>query len=220
LEGIIAMARSFFAWIGVIAVLGVAGTAFWFGNQARSMPAKQAWDATVVIDRILPAAKMITVEASTTQQMSVRDDFFDRKFIPGLIGRQILIGQAATLNIGYDLMEWDARDEVRVNLLSKVVSVNLPEPKLLIVAPDASSKSIYVQSGLFRNSDLTPEESVKIDQTLHAKFVQAAEVDDLKVRARSQIHRFLEELFRPHGYDVRVTFDGVAYTGNTISDKY
>jgi len=214
------MVRSFFAWFGIAAVVGLAGAAFWFGGQSRGLPAKQAWDATIVIDRILPAAKMITVEASTTQQLNVRDDFFDKKMLPGLIGRQIRVGQSATLNIGYDLVAWDARQEVRVNLLTKTVTVNLPEPKLLVVAPIPDSKSIFVQSGLFRNADLTPDESVKIDQTLHDKFVQAAGTEDLKVGARHQIHAFLVDLFRPHGFAVAVSFDHVPYQVSAMGNTY
>lgn len=207
-SGLSLSSRQVKAWATVAVALLGAGALLWFGLRGGFAPAQPRWDAAVVVDRVMPVSKLVTVEGAALELLEFDDPVWGSSVLPRkLTGRQFWITQRAKLAMGFDLGGWTAGEQMAQNTVTKTVSLTVPRPALLYVQPDPSSLKIITAAGLFRNGDLTAAEMQLLSVKLDEAFRRSATAEDLERQARMQFESLLQEAARPYGYKVEVTYN-------------
>ncbi len=187
----------------VVAVVAV----LWVGYQLSSRPAGPRWDASVVVERVMPVAKLVTVEGAALELLEHDDPVWGSSVIPRkLTGRQFWISQRAKLAVGFDLQGWAVAEHLSQSSATKTVNLTVPKPQLLYVEPDAASLRILTAVGIFRNGDLTASEMQTLSVKLDEAFRKSATAENLDKQARLQFEALLQEAARPYGYKVQVEY--------------
>lgn len=112
----------------------------------RSVPAQPVVSATVMLERITPVLKLITVEGEFNELYSHRDQWTWKYGIPGLTEKKALLRVRARVSVGYDL------EGMRVTLDEETRAITLhapPEPKVLSIEHDVDYYDI--SEGLFNS---------------------------------------------------------------------
>jgi hypothetical protein len=188
----------------LLVVTCVAGSAIvtrWWST--RSVP---AWNAQVVVESIVPVAKMATAEATVQETLSYTDAVWGSIRIPKLLGRKFWGSERAKLAIGFNLIHWDAAQGVRVDQQTRMVTVTVPKPELLYVTADATSLIVIGETGLFRDGNLTKEETAQLLQRVDEGFRKSERVGELDRQARIQFENILTQALKPYGFRLTLIY--------------
>jgi hypothetical protein len=159
--------------------------------------------ATVMLERITPVLKLITVEGEFNELYSHRDQWTWKYGIPGLTEKKALLRVRARVSVGYDL------EGMRVSLDEQNRTITLlapPDPKVLSMEHDVDYYDIT--EGLFNS--FSPSElsdlQAKAKQRILDKVPQSGLFAEA-ARQRSELVAVLRTLAESGGWTLREGYE-------------
>lgn len=142
---------------------------------------------------------LATVEYTVTKVVKANDNI--EWYKPG--ERKILLTVQASVKAGIDLGEL-RRDDVRIS--GNMISVRLPEPKILLVnMPPENIKVAYSEVGFFRSNFSNAEKDALLAQA-EAQVWKAGETTGILQQAKMNTGSFLDQFL------IQLGFEGVTLT--------